>query len=284
MSESKVVFSGKVVEECKELIAMGAKYLNLSQGTLVFNAVKSFINTTDYLVYLNNECKKNGLNLTTIIHESIKLETKKLLERPSLIEDFYEIYSLASEELFEDIEPDELTLDIIEESDYFPEWESYIREEIREAAVNRINEEIEGILNISGNLLMVLMPNLERMMNAEIEIEISLADVYRPIELTYYVDLICQNFNKTGTPFSGFHQNMLNNFINELTEDEERWIYTVFILTKNEFRNKIPPLDKAKDFLNQIFTQNEYAIFKWVSVETIVEKAINTPKVNSVWS
>jgi len=279
MNEKKEVLSVKIEPVYKELLAAGANYVKSSQGDLVARATKKYItDSTDYIQFLSDNCKKHGLNLSDIIHRSVTIESDSLLKNESLlIQNFYDLHDLWANEIFEDIPLEKITKDMIEDSDYYSDWESFIRQEIRNVALNRIDSETNEILKISSDLLLTLMPNLEKILNVEIEVQVSLFSTSRPIIMAFYLELICKIFKTSNSPFSGFHHGQLSEFMKKLTDTEVSWFYTVFHLLESEFRHKAPSDEKATEFLNEIFTQNTYAIFKSVKIDTIIEKAIATP-------
>lgn len=280
--EKKVVLSVKIEPVNKELVATGANYLKRSQGDLVARAIKKYItDSTDYIQSISNTCKKHGLNLNEIIHESVRSESNKLLEKdslPSLIQNFDDSYDLWANGIFEDVPLEEITQDMIEDSNYYPEWEEFIREEIRNVALNRIDAETNEILKISSDLLLTLIPSLEKILSVEIDVQVRKFGTFMPISMASYLELICKIFKTSNSPFSGFHHGQLSDFMKKLTEDEEIWFYTVFHLLESEFRHKTPSVENTTEFLNDVFTQKTYAIFKSVKIDTIIKKAIETPE------
>lgn len=280
-NEKKVVLSVKVEPVNKELVAKGANYLKSSQGDLVARAIKKYLtDSTDYIQSISNTCKKHGLNLNEIIHESVRSESNKLLEKdslPSLIQNFYDSYDLWANGIFENVPLEEINQGMIEDSNYYPEWEEFIREEIRNRALNKIDAETNEILKISSDLLLTLMPSLEKILSVEIDVQVSKFATFMPIIMASYLEIICKIFKTTNSPFSGFHHEQLSDFMQKLTPDEEIWFYTVFHLLESEFKTKAPSIENVSEFLNEVFTQKTYAIFKSVKIDNIIKKAIETP-------
>lgn len=280
MNEKKVVLSVKVDPIFKELLSVLAEYLKDAQGEVFSNALKKYaIDSTDYIQSINKTCEENGCNLNGIIHDSVKSEGELLFkDNLKLIQKFNDRYNIVGDEKFEDTPLEKITTEMIGNSDYYSEWVSFIEQEIRNAALNRVDAETNEILKISGNLLFALFPNLEKVLTVEVKVQACLFDMYTPITWAYYVELICEIFKEPNSTFVSFHHSQLSSFMKKLTHDEEALLYTIIHSLESEFSNKIPSIGQATGFLEEIFKQKTFAIFNLAEVDSIIRKAIETPR------
>lgn len=285
MNDRNVVMSNKVKPEVKDLAASLAEHLKISQGNLIEKAMKKYtFESTDYIPYLKETLKKHGVVMNEVIHNSVQAEFKHLSQNPTLlIGNFCDSHDIWEDERFEDIPLEKVTKNMIENSSYQPEWETFLREELRDGALKRINAEINDIFRFDSNLLFTLMPNLEQIFEVEIEVRLSIFDSSLPIVLAYYVELICTVLKDQNSLFPGFHHSQLHIFIGNLTEHEEIWLYTIFHSLEKEFNHKVPSVEKATEFLTVLLNNKTYEIFKLVNINTFISKAIETPESNSIF-
>lgn len=275
----KEVFSAKVPVETKEWVSNLSTYLNLSVGKVIEKAIENYSNTSGYTNSLKEKCKKHGFFVEDVIHESVRDESKKMLENLDFyLQEFYEEYLYAEEEL-EEFGANEITLDLIDRFDYVMEWEEFIGERIKDTVLQRIDTESNRILNISSTLLFASIPNLKEILEVEVAVQIYLFNPSYPTSVARDLELLVTTSDGfENRPFKFDHW-QLSKLYDTFDENEILWFYTFTHLVGREFRGRAVSIDKARDYYKGIFTNPQYTIFKMVKVEKMIKKIIETPKV-----